>query len=263
MLVKTITGVTAVQDVQIQKPINKLLIVKQGTVNTIQDERLTLMVGNGQGTEKKIAVDVRARDLANISQFGAGYNYQAFQTAANLKCAFVIDLTHAGALPLSDNRYLSVSATGLESAATYLIYGLELHVLDTMYNEFSTTVIAGTEPQSKVYNCSSGEHLLCLVNNRGFSQIRLKWSNGVEVAYTLEEALALQRELNELTLAPDTLVEGDTLNQTIMGGGGEMIIFPLSTDIDHDGTFERVITFEINTTGTAECRFIKVESKHL
>lgn len=256
MLVKNFTGVANIQDVEIQKPVAKLLIVKTGVADTILNEKVSIIYNDGNGNGKKITQTLKVRDLANISQFGAGYNLRQLTAVGNCKTVHQIDLTHGAAMPLSNNRNVKLSFDGLDPAATYSVYGLEVPFIDAKYNNYSQTIISGAESQTKSYTVGSDMHLLSIINNAGLASVRLKFTNGLECTYTREEAEALAREVNDIVEAADTMIEGDTLNQTTLAGGGEMLVFPLEVA---DGV--RVYEFEISTTGTTDCRFITVTSE--
>lgn len=251
MLAKSaFTGVASYSDIQIQKKVSRILITLSGTTK-FDTEKITvsLMVN---GNQKKVLPEMKVRDAAILSQFRNGFLSTSIAAGGVYTQEFLIELTNDGsAIDLKDNTYLSVNLTGLLAANTYAVYGIEAPVAAKSYLETSISSIAGTESQSKMFTVSPGGQYLGIRNNGGLSLVRFFFNNGEEVAYVPAELRALTREINDITEAADSLVEGDTLNQIMLSGAQEMFYHPISS----------VQRFEITTVGGTDAVIFITEER--
>lgn len=240
------TGLTELRDIQIQSSISHLLIVCVGAA-PITDEKLTLVLKTG-GTSKNVIPLTKIRRPAVLSQFGQGYQKVSVDGAGVVTSEFLITLSDIGAVEILNSDYMSLDLTDLTDVSNYSVFGIESHFKERVYNEYNSEVITGSEAQNKGYipdpNCKG----IALSNNGALASLRLSYTNGNEVTYLPKELDALMRATNDISFAPDRLVEGDTINQTISGGGTELWYLPL----------ENCRRFDVTTVGGSELTLIQL-----
>ncbi|MFP5081626.1 hypothetical protein [Pedobacter sp. JCM 36344] len=248
-----ITGRAAESDIQCQKPISHLLVTKIGAAAFL-NEIISASISDGNGGQQKVLAKVKIFDAALLSQFENGFLSQTVNADATITSAFIIELTKDGkGLDLRNERYLSIDMESLVLGSTYDINGIESPVPQDRYLDYNTTGIAGTTAQQKSYDVPFGAYEIGVKNNGALSKLVLTYLNGNQISYLPEELAAVTREFNDITLASDTLVEGDAINQMVLAGSALMYYQRL----------EGVSKFEIHTTGTAELTFILVTEKSL
>ncbi len=252
MLLKSgVTGVTSFSDLQCQKGISSLLIVKSGAAGIV-NETINVALQDGSGNQRKVMTLVKVRDVAILSQFGNGYLSQTNLGGGVIKCAYIVELSEGLALDLKDETYLSIDMNGLVSGSTYDIYGIEFPFSAKSYLAYNTTVLSGGESQQKQYSVASNAFEIGIRNNDSLAKVRFFYENGSEVSYLPEELAAITREHNDITQAADNLIEGDSINQVILSGAQEMFYWKL------DG----VVKFEITTVGGTDVVFFLVTVEH-
>jgi hypothetical protein len=243
------TGVTKITDIKIQKSCSHILIVKYGAASIIY-EKITLQLNTPQGSQRVLPLS-KIRRHAVISQFSNGHQLIQVDADDVVKSAFLIGLSDYGAINLGDNTLLQLDLTDLVALSTYEVYALESPVVANSYNEYNTETIVGAEPQAKVFSPSAGCKGIALSNNGSLSSVRLSYNGGNEITLLPEELDAIMRSSNDISFAPDTLIEGDTVNQTLSGAGTELWWIDAAS----------VTKFEVTTTGTGELTVIQIVRK--
>jgi hypothetical protein len=241
------SGVTSYTDLQIQNSISHLLIIKTGAA-AITDEKMTLVLKTSGGQSKNVIPLTKIRRPAVLSQFGQGYQLIQAVAADTVKSAFLISLSDAGAIQLENSDYLSLDLSDLIADSTYSVFGIESPEKARIYNEYNSQVITGQEAQNKAFTPDENCKGIAISNNGALSSIRLSFTNGNEVTYMPEELNAMMRNGNDISFSADTLVEGDSLNQTVSGGGTELWWLPL----------QDCRRFEISTVGGTDVTLIQL-----
>jgi len=244
------TGITEIKDLQIQSPIQCLLIVKSGAAEII-DEAITLSLKTGGAHSKNVIPLTKLRRVAVISQFGQGYQQIQQMGGGVVQCSFLLELSDY-AIAISGSDYLSLDLTNLVAASTYTVYGVESPVQHRSYNEYNTLTVTGADAQLKQYQVEPAAKLLALSNNAALSSIRMSYTNGTEVSYTPAELSAIMRQGNDVSFAADIMIEGDALNQTLQGGGTEFFVLPLTG----------CRKFDITTVGGIDLTVIQVITRN-
>lgn len=251
MLAKSeFTGVTRFTDIQIQKGIVRLLLIKKG-LTPFQLETLNVSLLTSGGNQMKVISKSKIKDIALISQYGNGYLFQEVTGTSDFSSAYIIELGVEAGIDLSDNNYLSVDLENLDASCAYEVYGIEHPVLLSAYISYNTTVISGVESQTKQYSLTSDSYGLAIKNNDAIESVRLKYDNGREVTYKTEELRAIMREINDTTLSGDKVESNGVTNQTVQGGGADMFYLH-NANID----VPRFHSFEITTKGGTDLTFI-------
>ena len=245
-IVSGLTGVTQKNDIQVQKPISHLLIVKSGTVSGISHEYLQATI-KGREIDQVISPKLKISDLALISQFGNGYMLRQSGTGGILKSSYLIEISGGGSLNFAEQEYLSVGFEDLEAGAVYDIYGFESLTEYRAYIKYQSDNIPAGDPTSRIYVLGESTKMLAIKNNGALAKITLTGNNGKQVTYYPEELQAIAREQNGMTVGPDTLVEGDMINQVIAGASTDFFFIP---------TVE-FKSFELFTNNNIALNFIK------
>jgi hypothetical protein len=241
------TGVKEVTDLQIQNSISHVLIVALGD-NPITDEKMTLTLKTTGGQSKNVIPITKIRRPAVISQFGTGYQLVEKQADGKIKSAFLISISDFGAVVLENGDYLSLDLTDLDDTTTYSVFGLEAQFKNRAFNEYNSQVITGSEAQNKGFTPDENCKGIALSNNGSLASIRISYYNGNEVTYLPEELDAIMRNGNDVSFAADTLIEGDTINQSVLGGGTELWWLPLND----------CRRFEVSTVGGTELTLVQL-----
>ncbi|WP_131537996.1 hypothetical protein [Pedobacter nototheniae] len=249
-IIKSLKNSTSVSDLQVQKAISHILITKKGTSNPINGERISAILKTSRGSEQVVIPLSKVRDIAIISQFENGYMLQQLLAGGLVENAFMLELSTGNALQLIDNDYLSVSLEGLEEAAEYAVFGVEVLEEARTYIKYQSNQIVGSEPQQKQFSLGDNSVSLSIKNNGALAKLRLFGYNGKEVSYTPTELAAIAREINGMTMGPDILVEGDSVNQAFSGGASEFFWLPTTA---YKG-------FEISTNGVIDLTFVTVNN---
>ena len=244
------TGSVSFSDLQCQKAVSHLLIVKTGAA-AFTTETINVALQDGTGNQRKLVTLLKVRDVALISQFTNGYLSQTVLAGGLIKSCYLLELNPDAAIDLKDETYLSIDMNNLVAASSYDVYGLESPLTERAFLNYNSTVISGTETQQKQYSVGANAFELGIRNNDSLAKLRLFYNNGAEVSYLPEELAAITREINDITQAADTLIEGDTLNQIILNGAAEMFYFPMVG----------VKSFEITTVGAIDCVFFLVNKE--
>ena len=247
-LKSALTGVTNFSDIQCQKAISHVLIVKVGAAGIV-DEKINIILQDGSN-QRKLTTNQKIRDVAILSQFGEGYLSQTV-SAGSVKSAYLLKLNETVGVEVADKCYLSIDLNALVAGSTYEVYGIECPVTERTFYSYNTTSIVGDEAQEKQYSVNPTAQLLGIRNNGALSKITVTYNNGQQVSYLPEELAAVTREMNDITQASDVLVEGDAVNQTILGGAAEMYHWPL----------QGVQKFDISTVGGTELVFFVVNKE--
>jgi hypothetical protein len=241
------TGVTEVKDLQIQKSIGHLIIVKTGAAAII-GEKITLRLNTQGGSSKTVIPLTTVRRCAVISQFGEGYQLIQDEGSSVIRSEFRIALSDMGAVELQNGDYLTLDLTELVSGSTYSVFGLESPTTSRQYFEYGSQVLSASEAQIKNYVPEADVVGLGLSNNGSLSSVRISYNNGNEVTYSPTELRAIMRNMNDVSFASDTLIEGDAISQSILGGGVELFWLPLSD----------VARFEVVTVGGTDLTIVQL-----
>ena len=240
-----LTGTTSKNDIQIQKNISHVLIVKTGTTSPISAEFLSAVI-KGRELDHVITPTLKVKDLALISQYGNGYMLQEVDADADVKSAFLIQIGNGACIQLYDQEYISLTLEGLQSTATYDVYGFENLSDARSYIKYQSNNIPAGDPTTRSYNLSPFSRMLAIRNNGGLRDIKLTGNNGKQVTYYPEELSAIAREQNGATIGPDKLIEGDSVNQVVAGATSDFFFLP-TTDYK---------SFEVSTNNGVALTFI-------
>ncbi|WP_143822951.1 hypothetical protein [Mucilaginibacter sp. MD40] len=225
------------------------MIIKNGAAEIV-DEKITLSLQSEQGSAKVLPLS-KIRTHAIISQFQAGHQLIEKKADGTVKCAFLLALSATDAILLQNNTYLKLDLTNLVAGSTYEVFGLEYASASRFYNEFNNEIITGNDSQTKTFTPQFGAKSLILSNNGSLSSVRLSYAGANEVTYTPQELDAIMRSSNDISFAPDKLIEGDTVNQAILGGGTEFWALSLVG----------VSKFEVTTTGADDLSVMQIVVK--
>lgn len=222
-----------------------MLIVKIGDA-PITDEVITLGLSTPSGTEKVISIS-KIRRHAVLGQFANGHQSISKQADGKFKSAFHLPLSDFGAVELGTGTFLQLDLGGLDAGAQYAVYGIECPIVARAYNEYNTETVPDGEPQARAFSVRQGLKGIALSNNGALSSVRISYNSGSEITLLPEELDSIMRQTNDISFAPDLLIEGDSINQTVLGGGTEL--WYLTGDIK---------SFEVSTTGAADLTVIQL-----
>lgn len=217
MKLNNLTGATSYAAIQIEKPITKLLIGNQ--TSAFNAETISIDFVGKSGKSKTICRKVLIKDLAEISQYGEGYNFASLSTAKvdGLVNLFQIDLCGGSGVKLNNDEYIVVTLENTTAGDTLEIYGMETFQSESLAFKYNFNNINTSAATSRVINTDPSMEALCIDLTSGFDKILFNFPNA-SVSYTKTEVRQLMRDINDISFSADTLLEGDAVNQTILSG---------------------------------------------
>ena len=227
-VVEGLTGVASKNDVQIQKAFGHLLILKNGVAAGFTNERLTVAI-KGLATEQVPVPNIKIADIGLLSQYGVGYLLrQVAAGTGHVKSSYPCEIGANGALAIQGNEYISLDLTNLDAAATYDVYAVESPNKVRGFLKYQTELVQGAEPTQRVFPLAANAAMFAIRKNGALNKVILTANNGQQVTYFPEELDAMARQNNGVAVSADTVVEGDSVNQTISGGAVEFYFIPAS-----------------------------------
>jgi hypothetical protein len=221
MLLRRVTGVTDISDQPILQSFSHLIIVKTGAAAII-DEKITVSLKTGGSGSVSVCNRSKIKRLAAITQYEGGYQLIDKLGDGTFKSAFRIAFSNVAAIELQDDTTVSIDLSGLVIGSTYEIYALGAANAERQYIKYtSDSIPAAADGAQKSFTADNRLLGLAIANDGALSSIRLVYGYNSEVTYLPEELDALMR-INDTSFAPDTFIEGDSINQTVNGGGADV-----------------------------------------
>ncbi len=187
MKIETITGKTD-RTVRIYKPVSEIIITKNGN---LASEKIEIGRVNGaKGTHEQVSPRMLLADLFEIASQGEGLFIDK-STGSRGIVAVGMD----GAAALSDQRYLEIDLTGLDSGKVYVVYGMEDGDIVERVIVYHPIVINADETL-KEYGVTDKE--LGAFPFTSLEKLELVKTNGQSVTYMPEELKAKMEKENDL-----------------------------------------------------------------
>ncbi len=245
-IVEGLTGVSSKKNIEVRKGFSHLLIVKNGNANGIVNEIINVTI-KGLANELNLIPNRKVSDVAILSQYGSGYLLREVLAGGNIKSAYQIQVGANVGLSLGgQNEYVQIDLEGLDSTATYDVYGVEHLQAVRGGTRYQSEIIAGSDATQRVFSLE-GVAMFAIKDNGALKSVTLRGVNGVQVSYKPEELKAASRQNNGTAIGPDTLIEGDSINQTVNGGAVSFFFIP---SVNYS-------QIEVYTTGVAEMNILK------
>lgn len=243
---QNITGVTSFKGLEIRKNFTHLIIEKRGTSNPMENERISVSI-KGLVNEQVSIPNLKVLEVSLISQYGAGYILRQVGADGKVSSSCPIEISANGTLSLFDKEYVSVDLNDLESGAVYDVFAFEGLNESRDFVKYQLDLFQGGEPVQTNYALGASCAMLAIRDNGALQQVTLTGNNGKQVTYTPNELKCLNRQFNMIAVAADVLIEGDAINQSMMGGSVKYFFIPAVV-------YKSV---ELHSTGAAELAVIK------
>lgn len=217
MLIQSITGATSLSEQQIQKPIGSLLVVinGDGTNQVLANETITLKLVTKSGQQRTLLNSIPLRDLLRVeAQRGEGYferRYDAVNTTIveYARGSFPLAADVGVGPHLENGDYLALTMSGMETTATYVIYGIECPAttnVATSYDQFNCP-----QNQKTVSYDLSNYEVIAIPAPAVWDRIDFDFDNGNTTSVLPEELYEIGRMNNDVTAGDSTLFEFNAL----------------------------------------------------
>lgn len=243
MEVKTVTGATSYQDIQVQVDAQKL-IFKVSTPNTVNQgitqATVNLEIKNG-GNSYRICKDMPLVTLMEFAQQKEGFIW-SLTDGTTTNFIGMVDLADDGAIPLNQHNYLQVELKNCNAAETFTIAVKNSNQTTNHYFEYDNQRIP--QGQVKMNLVCRGKEYLLLSRSADLSEVRLAYQTGRQEQLLAWELDACGNDDNDIS---KILI--DVPNNKTTAQYGPWLLHQISLTTS-DGE-ANVITAEISTSGNA------------
>jgi hypothetical protein len=124
------SGKTKSPILRVSKAIGAILITASIPFETLANEKITAHIERANGNNEEIATNISLRAFIATSVYG-----EAVIKSTATDFSVICELANNGALTMSEDETLVISLTGLNSANTYTVNGIEMPVnsLETVF----------------------------------------------------------------------------------------------------------------------------------
>lgn len=183
------SGVTQSGLIRITKPVSSLLVRTTRPIVDMGNEKVTIYVEK-KGSNVEIATNIPLLDFMLLTSYGAS----AITSDGTFLTCCICEITPEFALKINEDEAIIVELTGLASAHTYAINGIEEPVTAdaVVYFERKQALIGETR---KSFDVSEYESI-CIQNYDAVDELKLTFDNGETVSYFKEEYKALSVDVD-------------------------------------------------------------------
>ncbi|MFV5699008.1 hypothetical protein ACM55H_11630 [Flavobacterium sp. ZT3R17] len=192
MRIAVITGVTRTEELTVTKSIGSLIIGSTLALADIENERISIMIERGNGSNVILLNKIKLKDFILASTFGAS----AVQSDGDLKTIAVCELAFEGSIYLADKESIKILLEDLDADETYNLNGVEEPVQTNELYFIESKSIASEEVNKKVD--VAGFDLAIMTTSDTISDISYQFVNGQVVKYLPKELQALTRDIDPI-----------------------------------------------------------------
>lgn len=195
MKLGSFTGATEVNDLQVEAAVGKLGIHISGGVNAttiakLQAIKVSIELISKRGGVKQLVAKENLHALAELSASSMGH----FQRS-DTEFLGSIDIAPIGSLKLDSDTYLSVTLTGLDAAATTVVYGIPYPVFSNVAVKYDIDNVAAATKEKDFGLVGVDAIALPIVE---CESVLISYGNGNHVKYLAKELDLIMMENNEL-----------------------------------------------------------------
>lgn len=218
MLAYSGTGVSTVSTVKIERPIKTLIITKDGDFTT---ETIDAKIQRKNGNIDIIPEDQLIVDIAEVSQYAEGSQFQAGTNATDLRVKF-IHLSETGSIPLGNGDMIVLNIKGLTGARTYEVYGLETVGRAISCLKYEKATISESQSTSGSYTRSiNANNKYLAIKPTNLTELNLTTSTGEDPELTLNELkYKAFMENDVITMTPTGVVKAGYENVFFINAAG-------------------------------------------
>jgi hypothetical protein len=172
------------------KSIGSLIVSLSLDVEALTTEQIKVEVEKLTGNEEITKGFMSLADFIYMTTFNA----DAITSDADFKTTAQCEICEDGSIELGDKDVIKIELTGLKTAETYVINGIEEPQTSRKTLSFSNKSM-GSDDKSKVFDVVDCD-IVVLDNNNDIEEIAYTYANKVVVKYTLHELRVLSRAID-------------------------------------------------------------------
>ncbi len=196
MKIASITGVSKSPEILVTKSIGSLVLALTLKPSLLADEKITIYIERGNGSNVILANKVKLKDFILASTYGN----ESIQSQADASYArntiALCELSESGSIYLAEKESIKIQLEDLDTDETYDLYGIEEPLQSNLVYHFEQKTVGSEEFNKKVD--VSGFDLAIVTLNDTISDISYHFSNGQVVKYLPFELLTMSRDLDPI-----------------------------------------------------------------
>lgn len=201
MKIKSITGVTKVEELQVTKSIGAVIIAIDGlSIEQLTTEKISLYIERANGSNIYLANKIPVLDFILASSYGA----EAVQSDSKYETIAMCELAVGGGIFLAEKESIKIALDGLDSTKTYDIYGIEEPTQTDVLAFFEQKTVASEEFSKKID--VKGYDLAIMTTHATVQDLVYRFENGKSVKYLPFELQTQSRDLDPIQAVKGTSV---------------------------------------------------------
>lgn len=201
MKIKSITGVTKVDEISVTKSIGAVIIAVDGlAIDQLTTEKISIYIERANGSNVYLANKIPVLDFILASSYGS----EAVQSDANYELIAMCELAVGGGIFLAEKESIKLALDGLDSTKTYDIYGIEEPTQTDTLAFFEQKTVASEEFSKKID--VNGFDLAIMTTHATIQDLIYRFENGKSVKYLPFELQTQSRDLDPVQAVKGTAV---------------------------------------------------------
>lgn len=201
MKIKSITGVTKVDEISITKSIGAVVIAVDGlAIDQLTTEKISIYIERANGSNVYLANKIPVLDFILASSYGS----EAVQSDSNYELIAMCELAVGGGIFLAEKESIKLAFDGLDSTKTYDIYGIEEPTQTDTLAFFEQKTVASEEFSKKID--VNGFDLAIMTTHATVQDLIYKFENGKSVKYLPFELQTQSRDFDPIQAVKGTAV---------------------------------------------------------
>lgn len=208
MKIKSITGVTKVDEISLTKSIGAIIIAIDGlSVEQLTTEKISVYIERANGSNVYLANKIPVLDFILASSYGS----EAVQSDAKYETIAMCELAVGGGIFLAEKESIKIALDGLDTTKTYDIYGIEEPTQTDVLAFFEQKTVASEEFSKKID--VKGYDLAIMTTHATVQDLIYRFQNGKSVKYLPFELQTQSRDLDPIQAVKGTAVLAEIPNR--------------------------------------------------
>lgn len=208
MKIKSITGVTKVDEISITKSIGAVVIAVDGlSIDQLTTEKISIYIERANGSNVYLANKIPVLDFILASSYGS----EAVQSDSDYELIAICELSVGGGIFLAEKESIKIAFDGLDGTKTYDIYGIEEPTQTDVVAFFEQKTVASEEFSKKID--VDGFDLAIMTTHATIQDVIYRFENGKSVKYLPFELQTLSRDIDPIQAVKGTAVMASIPNR--------------------------------------------------
>ncbi|MGL2994561.1 hypothetical protein [Flavobacterium sp. TSSA_36] len=201
MKIKSITGVTKVDEISVTKSIGALILAIDGlSIDQLTTEKISIYIERANGSNVYLANKIPVLDFILASSYGL----EAVQSDAVYETIAMCELAVGGGIFLAEKESIKISLDGLDASKTYDLYGFEEPTQTDVLAFFEQKTVASEEFSKKID--VNGFDLAIMTTHATIQDVIYRFENGKSVKYLPFELQTQSRDSDPIQAIKGTAV---------------------------------------------------------